>query len=249
MTKKKAFIFWGGWDGHEPELVSARFQRMLEDENFEVVREDNLDRLEDLDFLKSCDLIVPEWTQGDLDDWKCFPVTDAVESGVGMAGCHGGMCDSFRWSVEWQFVTGSQWVSHPGDYYMHHCSKLTEENLDFLHREHPETQAPNAFWTHYTVNVKRNSSSPIVKGIQDFDVYSEQYYLHIDPAINVLATTKVKSQGPHAANGEVEMPVVYTKLWGNGRIFYNSLGHHDDVFDIPEAAELQRRGFLWATRD
>ena len=82
MTKKKAFIFWGGWDGHEPELVSARFQRMLEDENFEVVREDNLDRLEDLDFLKSCDLIVPEWTQGDLDDWKCFPVTDAVESGV-----------------------------------------------------------------------------------------------------------------------------------------------------------------------
>ena len=32
----------------------------------------------------------------------------------------------------------------------------------------------------------------------------------------------------------------------NGRVFYNSLGHHDDVFNIPQAQEMMRRGMLWA---
>ncbi len=245
---KKAFIFYGGWDGHEPEKVSARFKKMLENENFDVVREDTLDRLEDAEFLKSMDLIVPCWTQGDLDDRKCFPVTEAVMTGTGIAGCHGGMCDSFRWSVEWQFMTGSQWVSHPGEPWLHHCSKLTEQNLDYLNKNYPETSADGAFWTEYEVNFKRQSSSPLVEGLEDFRVYTEQYYLHVDPCIDVLATTPVRTSGPHRPNGVVEMPVVYTKLWGEGRVFYNALGHHDDIFDIPQVAEVQRRGFLWAAR-
>ena len=29
---KKALIFQGGWDGHEPQLVAARFGRLLEAE-------------------------------------------------------------------------------------------------------------------------------------------------------------------------------------------------------------------------
>ncbi|MBR2805536.1 MAG: ThuA domain-containing protein [Oscillospiraceae bacterium] len=248
MATKKAFIFYGGWDGHEPDLVSARFKKMLENENFEVIREDSLDRLDDLEFLRSCDLIVPCWTQGDLDDPKCYNVADAVLEGVGLAGCHGGMCDSFRWSVEWQFMTGSQWVSHPGDPWLHHCSKLTPENLEYNRKYNPDSGKPGAFWTHYTVNFKKNSSSPLIAGLDDFEVYTEQYYLHVDPCIDVLASTRVRTAGPHAANGEVDMPVVYTKMWGKGRVFYNSLGHHDDIFDIPQVSEVQRRGFLWATR-
>ena len=78
-------------------------------------------------------------------------------------------------------------------------------------------------------------------------VKSEQYYIHIDPCVNVLATTRFPvANWYHATNSEVDVPVVYTKMWGMGRIFYNTLGHHDDIFDIPEAQELQRRGMLWA---
>ena len=65
---KKAFIFYGGWDGHEPEKVSARFKKMLEEENFEVIREPSMERLDDEEFLKTMDLIIPMWTQGQLDD-------------------------------------------------------------------------------------------------------------------------------------------------------------------------------------
>ena len=50
---KKAFIFYGGWEGHEPEKESARFQRWLEEENYQVTRVDTLDRLEDAEYMKT----------------------------------------------------------------------------------------------------------------------------------------------------------------------------------------------------
>lgn len=245
---KKAFIFYGGWAGHEPEKESARFQRWLEAENYEVTRVDTLDRLADTEYMKTFDLIVPCWTQGELPDPCCFGVSDAVAAGTGLAGVHGGMCDAFRWSVEWQFMTGSQWVSHPGDKYLHHMSKLSEENVRYMAENYPENSVPGAFWRNYTVEFKKNSTSPIIAGIPDFPVYTEQYYLHLDPSCDVLATTRVDSAGRHRANGVVDMPVVYTKHWGEGRVFYSSLGHQDNILAIPEVETLTKRGFLWASR-
>lgn len=243
---KKAFIFYGGWDGHEPEKVSKRCQAMLENAGFEVIRESSMDRLGDEEFLKDQDLIVPLWTQGAMDDRYAFHISNAVDSGVGIAGTHGGMCDAFRENIEWQFMTGSQWVSHPGDVWHHHISDLSEENLSYVKKYYPSPD--NAFETDYRVNIKRGAASPIVEGIEDFDIRSEQYYLHIDPCVNILATTMVTTVGPHSANGPVQMPVVYTKLWGKGRVFYCSLGHIDKVFEIPQVSEITRRGFLWAAR-
>ncbi|MEO3948055.1 ThuA domain-containing protein [Gorillibacterium sp. CAU 1737] len=217
---KQALIVRGGWDGHEPVQVSEVFSAVLGAEGFEVEISDTLDSFKDEEKLKSLSLIVPVWTMGEITDEQLQPVLRAVESGVGIAGCHGGMCDAFRSSVEWQFMTGSQWVAHPFN-----------DGVE------------------YVVNIVSGSSSPIVEGIRDFQVKSEQYYLHVDPAANVLATTTfVVSEGPHSANGEIVMPVVYTKRWGLGRVFYNALGHHADIFDIPEAKELMRRGFLWAAK-
>lgn len=215
---KKALIVQGGWDGHEPVQVAEIFAGLLKGEGFEVEVSDTLDRFKNEEDLKNLSLIVPIWTMGEITEEQLRPVLRAVESGVGIAGCHGGMCDSFRNSVEWQFMTGSQWVAHPFN-----------DGVE------------------YEVNMVMNSSSPIIEGIRDFKVKSEQYYLHVDPCVNVLATTSfVISEGPHSANGVITMPVVYTKKWGQGRVFYNSLGHHADIFDIPEALELMRRGFLWA---
>lgn len=243
---KKAFIFYGGWDGHEPELVSKRFKNMLEKEGFELTVDDNMDRLADKEFLKSMDLIIPMWTQGHMDDRYAFHISEAVEAGTGIAGCHGGMCDSFRWNIEYQFITGSQWVSHPGDTWYHHISDLSEENLNYVKKYYPSPEG--AFDTDYVVNIRRGAASPITEGISDFKVRSEQYYLHVDPCINVLATTQVETVGPHSANGPVAMPVVYTKLWGKGRVFYSSLGHVDNIYEIPEVTEITRRGLLWAAR-
>ena len=217
--KRKALILRGGWDGHEPVLISERFKKFLESENFEVIIEENLEVLQDLSRLKDFDLFVPVWTMCEENLPRLYfePFAEAIGSGVGFAGCHGGMCDAFRNNVLWQFVTGANWVAHPGcDGVKHHINIISKSN-------------------------------PLVEGIKSFDVSSEQYYLHTDAANEVLATTRFPTEKwYHSANGEVDVPQVWTRRWGHGRVFYNALGHHDDVFNIPEAWELMKRGLLWA---
>lgn len=214
---KEALIVHGGWDGHEPDKVAALFGSILVKEGFKVQISDTLKSLDDIDYLRNIQLIVPVWTMGEISKEQSNNVIEAVADGTGIAGCHGGMCDAFRNDVTWQFMTGANWVSHPGG-----------DDVE------------------YTVNIK-NSSSPLVDGISDFKVKSEQYYLHVDPAIEVLATTRFPlAKWYHSSNGSVDMPQAWTKRWGIGRVYYNALGHNADVFDIPEAKEMMRRGMLWA---
>lgn len=215
---KKAIIFQGGWDGHEPELVAKRFQGLLVKNGYQCEIYDHQDVLNDQEFLMSMDLIVPCWTMGEIKAEYRENISKAVAAGTGLAGCHGGMCDAFRNDVEWQFMTGGQWVSHPGG---------------------------NS--VEYTVNISKGSS-PIVAGLEDFPVCSEQYYLHVDPSIEVLATTRFPITAYyHTSNKPIDMPVAWTKFWGNGRVFYCSLGHHDDIFEkFPNAQILMERGLVWA---
>ena len=214
---KKALIVWGGWDGHEPKQVSEVYDAILKSHGFEVEVSDNLEAFRDEEKLKGLDLIAPVWTMGELPNELTTPVCNAVAAGVGIAGCHGGMCDAFRNNVQWQFMTGGNWVSHPGG-----------QDVE------------------YTINIS-NSSSELTTGIKDFKVKSEQYYLHVDPAVEVLATTRFPTvTWYHSSNKEVDMPVIWTKRWGHGRVFYTSIGHHADIFDIPEAKKIMENGLLWA---
>src|SRR5262249_34066965 len=129
------------------------------------------------------------------------------------------MCDAFRKNCEWQFMTGGQWVAHPGN-----------------------------DGVRYTVN-NRDPHHPIMQGIPDFDVVSEQYYMHVDPAVKVLATTKFPlADGPHTPNGAVDMPVIWTKYYGNGRVFYDSIGHLAATIAAEPNLTIMRRGFNWAAR-
>ena len=96
----------------------------------------------------------------------------------------------------------------------------------------------------YRVNVI-NHDDPITQGIPDFDMHSEQYYMHVDPSNEVLATTTFSGEYAPWVAGTV-MPVVWKRMFGNGRVFYSSLGHVAADFEVPEAKEIQRRGLLWA---
>jgi hypothetical protein len=216
---KKALIVWGGWDGHQPREVAAIFKRILTEDGFDAEVSDTLDAFKDRSKLMGLNLIVPCWTMGKITAEQADPVLAAVESGVGIAGCHGGMCDSFREHTGWQFMTGGQWVAHPGN-----------------------------DGVKYTVKISK-TDSPITSGITDFSVASEQYYMHFDPAVKVLAYTPFPvAPGPHADNGPVNMPVVWTKVYGKGRVFYNSLGHQANIVESEPCLTLMRRGFQWAAK-
>jgi type 1 glutamine amidotransferase len=217
MSDASALVVWGGWKGHEPEQVAGIFAECLRAEDFAVEVADTLDAFLDGEKLKGLDLIVPLWTMGEIKKEQRAPVLAAVQSGVGLAGCHGGMCDAFRQDVEWQFMTGGQWVAHPGGADVTYAVKIVD-------RQHV-----------------------ITEGLEDFEVTSEQYYVHVDPANHVLATTRFPTvDGPHAANGPVDVPVSWTRRWGEGRVFYSSLGHVAATAREAGPHELMRRGMLWA---
>lgn len=215
---KRALVVWGGWDGHEPEQVAEHFAAVLEQENFDVHVSNTLDAFLDPG-LNDLSLIVPVWTMGEITNEQSKAVCDAVAEGVGIAGCHGGMCDSFRNNTDWQFMTGGQWVAHPGN-----------DGVKY--------------------KIEFRGTHAIIDGLPDFWVKSEQYYMHVDPGVQVLATCRFPHDdfpGPHV-NNPCDMPQVWVKSWGKGRVFYNALGHNRAVFDVGEATELMRRGFVWAAR-
>lgn len=98
----------------------------------------------------------------------------------------------------------------------------------------------------YTVNIVRHDD-PITAGLKDFNMHSEQYYMHVDPSNEVLATTRFTGEYAPWIDGAV-MPVVWKRRWAAGKVFYSSVGHVASDFDVPEAKEIVRRGILWATR-
>ena len=114
--KKSALLVWGGWPGHSPKECTEIFGPWLEGQGYDVEVSDSLESYEDIERLKSLSLIVPIWTQGEITPEHETSLLAAVASGVGIAGWHGCMGDSFRWSVDYQFMVGGQWVSHPGGY-------------------------------------------------------------------------------------------------------------------------------------
>lgn len=214
----KALITYGGWEGHEPDKVAALFAEILRNEGMEVELSESLASFDDAAALAQLGLIVPVWTMGEISRAQSEAVAAAVAGGVGLAGCHGGMCDAFRGDPLWQFMTGAQWVAHPGD-----------DGLRY--------------------GVRMVSDDPLVAGIADFEVETEQYYMHIDPAVKVHAVCDLPVvAGPHSVNGAVAMPIVFSKLWGSGRVYYNALGHKAAVIDHGPAREMLRRGLLWAAR-
>ena len=212
---REALIVWGGWNGHEPEKGARIVAKMLEEHDFKVYVENTTEAFAD-PAIADMSLIVPIVTMSKIEKEELANLTAAVQGGVGLAGYHGGMCDAFRESPDYQFMCGGQWVAHPGNV------------ID------------------YRVDVVK-PDDPIMQGISSFPYRSEQYYMHVDPSIDVLATTTFSGEyAPWTAG--VVMPVVWKRKHGLGRVFYSSLGHVAAEFDVLPMREILRRGMLWAAR-
>jgi type 1 glutamine amidotransferase len=215
MTKSALFVY-GGWEGHEPEKATAVFKPLMEAAGYEVAVSTTLDTFLDVERLKQFSLVVPVWTMGTITREQEAGLLETIKSGVGLAGWHGCLADSFRDNPNYQWMVGGQWVAHPGNI------------ID------------------YVVNLT-NHTDPITAGLPDFHMHSEQYYMHVDPSNEVLATTTFTGEHADWIAGTV-MPVVWKRRFGAGKVFYSSLGHVAQDFTVPEAREIQRRGMLWASR-
>ncbi|MEU6853766.1 ThuA domain-containing protein [Actinacidiphila alni] len=214
---RRALVVRGGWEGHSPTAITDLFIPFLKDHGFTVETAQTLDVYADRELMAATDLVLQCWTMGEISGEQTRGLVEAVRAGTGLAGWHGGIVDSFRGDVDYQFLTGGQFLMHPPGFHDH--------------RVHP---------------LPARADHPVIAGLGDFEVHTEQYWLATDPDIEVLATTTFPpGEGRDRA---VEMPAVWIRKQGAGRVFVSTIGHKADDFDVPEVRALTERGLLWASR-
>ncbi|GAA3514407.1 hypothetical protein FHR32_006403 [Streptosporangium album] len=215
---RHALVVRGGWEGHVPTEATDLFIPGLTEAGFDVTVADDLDVYTDADLLAATDLVVQCWTRGTLTERQCAGLVSAVEAGTGFAGWHGGVVAAFA-NSDYHRMVGGLFLCHPDDF------------------------------VEYDVVIDPDRAGhPIVAGLDGFTIRTEQYWMLTDSLNDTLATTTfAPADGrPHAV--PVPMPVVWTRRWGAGKIFFSALGHDLAELTHPTVRTLTLRGLLWASR-
>jgi type 1 glutamine amidotransferase len=228
---KRALIVRGGWEGHSPKEATDLFIPFLREAGFDVRIEDSTKIYVDSEYMSTTDLIVQSITMGEITADEFSGLHDAITNGTGFAGWHGGITFSFPNTAAYVQMIGGLFVGHPGkspekcvgdetDYFVPHTYNFSD-----LGREHE-----------------------ITGGISDFDLVTEQYWVVADPYIQVLATTTQKVRPGDPWTEEITSPAIWTRKWGNGKIFVITCGHNLEILLDENVHLILQRGFLWASR-
>lgn len=218
VAPRRALVVRGGWEGHDPVTTTDLFIPALREAKFDVDVSDSLDVYGDAERLAAADLIVQCWSEGQLTPEQCAGLVAAVANGTGFAGWHGGVLAAFR-DPDYLRMVGGLFLFHPPEFLTYRVRVAAE------HAEHP-----------------------VMAGIGDFDVHSEQYWMLTDAHNTVLATTVVEPADGGQGDGSASMPVVWTRRWGAGKVFVSAVGHRVEDLREPAVRALTERGLLWAAR-
>lgn len=218
--QRRALVVRGGWEGHSPEEATERFIPFLREQGFEVEVSESLDVYLDAESMAATDLVLQLWTMGEITEDQLAGLLGAVRAGTGFAGWHGGIADSFRNSPDYLQLVGGTFATHPGGY------------ID------------------YSVDVvPEKADHEIVAGLPPrWDHHTEQYWVLACPLNEVLVTTRFEATDDTPWREDVVMPSVWTRRWGQGRVFVSTIGHFPTDLDVPPVRTLTERGLLWAAR-
>ena len=216
LKGRKVLFTYGGWDGHEPEKFSAFISTWLKGEGAEVLLHSTLEPYADKSLMDTVDLVVQIFTMA--------TITKEQEAGLLEA-------------VEKKGTGMAGW--HGGM-----CDAF-RQNEAYRYMTGGLWVAHPGGYVDYEVNITDHKDA-VTQGLHDFAMKSEQYYMHVDPNVKVLATTRFNGQTNAWIDGCV-MPVTWKKMHGKGRIFYTSVGHNlSHIIDKPDAMEMLKRGIRWA---
>ena len=228
---KKALVVRGGWDGHQPIETTNVFIPYLQSHGYEVRIEESPKVYTETEYMKTVDLIQQTNTMSTIEREEFSGLQQAIINGTGYAGWHGGIADSYRNSSDYLHMMGGQFANHPG--------KDPSECIG----EQSDNYVP------YTVNMTAlGKDHEITKGIGDFEITSEQYWVLHDDYLDVLATTTQKVRPWDPWNREVTSPAIWTRKWGKGKIFVITCGHNLEVVLNHNVRTIIERGLLWASR-
>ncbi|WP_205325491.1 ThuA domain-containing protein [Glycomyces sp. YM15] len=231
MSERKALVVRGGWEGHAPVEATELFLPFLRENGFEVRVEESPEVYADTEVLAATDLIVQSVTMSEISHDQLQGLRTAVAAGTGMAGWHGGIADSYRNSSDYLQLIGGQFATHPSKE-PGRCKGGQEDN-----------------YLPYTVELTElGRKHPIMEGLEDFELDTEQYWVLHDDLIDVLATTTHPVRPWHPWHRPITSPAVWTRQWGEGRIVVATPGHSVDVLQDENVRTIIERGMLWATR-
>ncbi|MFF0096560.1 ThuA domain-containing protein [Streptomyces canus] len=231
MTRKKALVVRGGWEGHQPVKATELFLPFLQSSGYDVRIEESTDVYADSAEMAATDLVVQCVTMSEITAEQASGLSTAVVAGTGFTGWHGGIADSFRASSDYLHLVGGQFATHPGK---EPCERQGGAEDNFLP---------------YTVTITElGREHPVTAGIEDFELHTEQYWVLHDDLIDVLATTTHPAQPWQPWHRPVTSPAVWTRRWGAGRVVVTTPGHDLDVLENPNVRTVIERGMLWATR-
>ncbi|MGW2091490.1 ThuA domain-containing protein [Promicromonospora sukumoe] len=231
-SDKHALIVRGGWTGHEPVETTDSFLPFLAEHGYEVRVEESTAVYADADYLAGVDVIVQTVTMSTIEPEELSGLIAAVTAGTGLAGWHGGIADSFRNSSDYLQLIGGQFATHP--------PKAPRAEL--------AGEAADNFLRHTIDIVPERADHPIVAGISDFELTTEQYWVLSDEYNDVLATTTLAARDFDPWHRPVTCPAIWTRQWGQGRVFVSTPGHELAVVDDPNVRTIIERGILWASR-
>ena len=229
---KHALIVRGGWDGHQPVETTDSFLPFLGEHGYDVRIEDETTVYTDSEYMAGVDVVVQTNTMNTIAGDELRGLIAAVQNGAGLAGWHGGIADSYRNSSDYLQLIGGQFATHP--------AKAAPDEL--------VGDATDNFVRHTIDIVPEQADHPIVAGISDFELTTEQYWVLSDEYNDVLATTTLAARDFDPWHRPVTCPAVWTRQWGQGRIFVSTPGHELAVVDDPNVRTIIERGILWASR-
>ncbi len=231
-SPRTALVVRGGWDGHEPIAATDSFVPFLREQGFDVRIEDSSAVYADEGAMTAVDVIVQCNTMNTIQPAELTGLVAAVRSGTGLAGWHGGIADSYRATAEYLQLIGAQFAHHP--------AKTPVEEL-----RHDGT---DCFIEHTIDIVPAQRDHPIVAGIDDFALTTEQYWVLSDDLNDVLATTTIAARPFDPWQRPITCPAVWTRRWGSGRVFVATPGHDLNTLNSRPLRTIIERGILWASR-
>lgn len=230
-SERNALVVRGGWSGHQPVETTEMFVPFLEEHGFSVRIEGSPQIYADLDFMPRVDLIVQAMSMSTIEMDQFLGLRGAVEAGAGMAGWHGGMVASYKNTTQYLHMMGAQFAEHPGK----HPDERTGDQSD-------------SYMPH-TINITEfGRRHPITRGIDDFSLVTEQYWVLHDDYLDVLATITQPVRAWDPWHRPVTSPAIWTRQWGEGRIFVITPGHQVEILEDPNVRTIIERGLLWAAR-
>jgi len=217
LKEKDILMVHGGWQGHKPKEYTDKIGTLLRESGATVTLSPSTAVYEDSTFLSSFDLIIQSVTMDKISDAALKGLLSAVKTGK--TGFAG--CHGGA-----------------GDSFRNHAAYQYMVGGQFV--DHPGGHVD------YTVQIT-NPNDNVTQGLNGFSIHTEQYYMHVDPNVKVLATTQFSGAHDDWIDGAT-MPIAWKKYYGEGRVFYFSIGHDPVLFDeVQEARTILMRGIQWAS--